>query len=394
MIPARLRNMPGIGVDQVGDEADAAANPEILRLENLDTDLRPPRVALTATRRAIEEDAANSYLPFRGGEALRQEAAARVSRQSGHDYDWRDSCLVTAGGLNGILDALLALVDTDDIVLLADPIYAGLLNRVRLAGGIPRLVPYQPAPEGWRLDLDALGAAGNSRLRAVLMVNPSMPSGAVLNPKEWECVAQLCRQTGAWLIYDAALERILYDDAKSFHPASLPGMVERTITVGSASKEFRMIGWRVGWVVGPPEVVQAISLVHMSNTVTPVGIAQSAAAAVLAADHADDDAGVNAAVVEWQRRRDLMLHEMEGMPVLRPAGGWCMLLDVSQLGFDSRTASRRLIESAKIAATPMVHWGSERSDRYVRFVFSNEPCERLRGMGARVRSALGKPQAP
>jgi N-succinyldiaminopimelate aminotransferase len=389
MIPARLGNLPGIGVDQVGDEADAAANPEILRLENLDTDLRPPSVALAATRRAIDEDAANSYLPFRGSEALRREAAARVSRQSGHDYDWRDSCLITAGGLNGILDALLALVDTDDIVLLADPIYVGLLNRVRLAGGIPQLVPYQPAPEGWRLDLDALGAAANSRLRAVLIVNPSMPTGAVLNQSEWECVAQLCRQTGAWLIYDAALERILYDGAKSFHPASLPGMAERTITVGSASKEFRMIGWRVGWVVGPPEVVQAISLVHMANTVTPVGIAQSAAAAALAADHANDGADVNAAVVEWQRRRDVMLHELEGMPVLKPGGGWCMLLDVSQLGFDSRTASRRLIERAKIAATPMVHWGSERSDHYARFVFSNEPCERLRGMGIRVRSALG-----
>jgi N-succinyldiaminopimelate aminotransferase len=394
MIPVRLRNLPGIGVDQVGDEADSAANPEILRLENLDTDLRPPRVALDATRCAIEEDAANSYLPFRGSETLRREAAARVSRQSGHNYDWRDSCLVTAGGLNGILDALLALVDTDDIVLLADPIYVGLLNRVRLAGGIPQLVPYQPAPEGWRLDLDALGAAANSKLRAVLIVNPSMPSGAVLNQNEWECVAELCRQTGAWLIYDAALERILYDGGKSFHPASLPGIAERTITVGSASKEFRMIGWRVGWVVGPPESIQAISLVHMSNTVTPVGIAQSAAAAALAADHADDDTGVNAAVREWQRRRDLVLHELEGLPVLKPAGGWSMLLDVSQLGLDSRTASWRLMEKGKIAATPMVHWGSERSDRYVRFVFSNEPCERLRGMGARVRSALGKPQAP
>ena len=385
MIPTRLRNLPGIGVDQMGDEADAAADSEILRLENLDTDLRPPSVALTATRHAIEEDAANSYLPFRGSEALRQQAAARVSRQSGHNYDWRQCCVVTAGGLNGILDVLLALVDNDDIVLLTDPIYVGLLNRVRLAGGVPQLVPYQPAREGWRLDVDALRAAGQSRLRAVLMANPSMPSGAVLNQEEWECVAELCCQTGASLIYDAALEQILYDGEIPFHPASLPGMAERTITVGTVSKEFRMIGWRVGWVVGPPEVIQAVSLVHIANTVTPVGIAQSAAAAALAAN----DAEVKAAVVEWQRRRDLMLHELEGLLVFKPGGGWCLLLDVSQLGLDSRAASRRLMQSGKIATTPMIHWGSERSNHYVRFVFSNEPCERLRGMGVRVRSALG-----
>jgi aspartate/methionine/tyrosine aminotransferase len=217
------------------------------------------------------------------------------------------------------------------------------------------------------------------------MLNPSMPSGAVLNQEEWEGVAELCCQTGASLIYDAALEQILYDGGMPFHPASLPGMHERTITIGSVSKEFRMIGWRVGWVVGPPEVIQAVSRVHIANTVTPVGIAQSAAAAALAAN----DAEVKTAVVEWQRRRDLMLHELEGLLVLKPGGGWCLLLDVSQLGLDSRAASRRLMQSGKIAATPMVHWGSERSDHYVRFVFSNEPCERLRGMGVRVRSALG-----
>lgn len=88
MTVSRLRHVPGIGVDRLGDEADAARDPSILRLENLDTDLRPPAAALEATRRAVDEDDANSYLPFLGHDALRRAAAAHVGRLSGQDYEW------------------------------------------------------------------------------------------------------------------------------------------------------------------------------------------------------------------------------------------------------------------------------------------------------------------
>ena len=161
-------------------------------------------------------------------------------------------------------------------------------------------------------------------------------------------------------------------------------MAERTITVGAVSKEQRMIGWRVGWVVGPPDILSDIGLVSISNVVCPVGIAQAAAVAALAAPAAD----LVAAVAEWQRRRDVIVGECEGLPLLRAEGGWSLLLDVAALGWDSATASRRLMEQGRIAATAMVNWGSGRSDRYVRFVFSNEPVERLRGIGERVRRAL------
>ncbi len=137
--PSRLQQVPGIGVDRMGDAADALADPAVLRLENLDTDLRPWPGALEETRRAVGEDAANSYLPFLGQDRLRRSAAAHVSRQSGVDYDWRRSCVISAGGLSGILNVLLATLETGDEVVLTDPIYAGLLNRVRLAGGVPRL---------------------------------------------------------------------------------------------------------------------------------------------------------------------------------------------------------------------------------------------------------------
>jgi aspartate/methionine/tyrosine aminotransferase len=154
--------------------------------------------------------------------------------------------------------------------------------------------------------------------------------------------------------------------------------------VGSASKELRMIGWRVGWVVAPPAIVDDIGLVGISNVVCQVGIAQEAVAAALQAG----DAVVAPAVAEWERRRDVILRELAGLPVIPPHGGWSMLLDVAALGFDGVTASDRLFRLGKVAATPMINWGGEDAARYVRFVYANEPAERLAGLGERVRRAL------
>src|SRR6185437_8891935 len=123
MTVTRLLGIPGIGVDVMGDAADAAADPELLRLENLDTDIRPPRVALEVTRAAIDDDAANSYLPFQGHRSLRAAAAAHVGRIAGRSYDPATECVSVAGGLNGILNTLLATVEPGQEVVLCDPIY-------------------------------------------------------------------------------------------------------------------------------------------------------------------------------------------------------------------------------------------------------------------------------
>lgn len=158
MSVSRLEHITLIGVEQMGDLADSLHDPAVLRLENLDTDLRPPPSALAFTKAAVDDDAANSYLPFFGLDSTRQAAADLVSRQSGQRYDWKTECLISAGGLSGILNVLLATLEPGDEVLLTDPIYVGLVNRVRLAGGVPRYVPLLPTAQGWRLDADALAA--------------------------------------------------------------------------------------------------------------------------------------------------------------------------------------------------------------------------------------------
>jgi N-succinyldiaminopimelate aminotransferase len=381
--PARLAGMAGIGVDRMGALADAAGRRDILRFENLDTDLPPPEAAMRLTAEAARSDEDNSYLPFVGQVELRRAVARHVGKLAGVAYD-ENRVLISAGGLSGILNVLLALVETGDEVVLTDPTYSGLLNRVRLAGGVPRLVPLLPGPEGWTLDRDALRKSAGKRTRLLLLMSPAMPSGAVLTPEDWEAVAEVADAADALLLYDAAMERILYDGRTPLHPASIDGLAERTITVGAASKELRMIGWRVGWIVAPKTLIPDLALVNLSNVVVPVGIAQRAVAAALTLP-ADD---VRTAVAEWERRRDALLTELEGLPVVKPAGGWSMLLHTAALGFSGAEASKRLFESAGVAATPMDGWGERHGAGWLRFVFANEPVERIRGCGARVRAAL------
>lgn len=384
MSVTRLHGINPIGVEQMGNLADALKDPEILRLENLDTDLRPPKSALNFTKQAVEDDDANSYLPFFGLESLRKSAVALVGQQSQQQYDWDTECIISAGGLSGILNVLLAVLEPGDEVLMTDPIYIGLINRVRLAGGIPRYVPLIPSIDGWRLDLNALSAIDPKRVKAALIMSPSMPTGAVLNEQEWQAIADFCKQSNCWLINDSAMERILYDGRKVIHPASFENMREKVITVGSASKEYRMIGWRVGWIVGPSPIMSDIARVSISNVVCQTGIAMGAVAQAMN----DPDDGIQSSNAEWEQRRNIILEEMADFTLIPPHGGWSLLFDVSKLGLNSTTASKRLLDHGKIAATPMINWGSEVSDNYVRFVFANEPVHRLKGIAHRVKQAL------
>ncbi len=385
--PKRLEHITGIGVDRMGAIADApgrAGTRALLRLENLDTDVPPDPEAVERTRRAAGIDDDNSYLPFVGQTHLRNAAAAHVSRLSGVAYTGERNVAIAAGGLSGILNVLLATIEVGDEVIVTDPTYAGLINRVRLAGGVPRFVPFAFAPgAAWKLDRRALAAAVGPRTRAMLLMSPSMPSGGYLEESDWALVAELCIENDLLLILDTAMERLLFDGRRVIHPAGLTGMAARTITVGSASKELRMIGWRVGWIVAPEAYMPDIAAVGMANVVVPVGIAQDAAA--IALERSPET--LPAYVADLERRRDVLLKELEGLPVGVPAGGWSMLLRVSDFGLDGAQMSERLLAEG-ICATGMKGWGETHGGQYIRFVFANEPAARLEGAGARIRKAL------
>jgi aspartate/methionine/tyrosine aminotransferase len=382
---SRLHHIPGIGVNVMGDRADAAGDPSMLRLENLDTDLRPPEIALQRTREAVDLDDANSYLPFEGHPELRAAAAQHVGRLSGRQYEPDRECVSVAGGLNGILNVLLAITEPGDEVVLSDPIYVGLVNRIRLVGAVPVHVPARPTTQGWRTDPDRLAAAIGPRTAAVLLMGPAMPTGAVFDRAHLDAIAGPVAKHSGWVLYDAAMERIRFDDQPPTHPAAHPQLSDRVITVGSASKELRMIGWRVGWVVAPAPILSDIALVGMTNVVCQVGIAQQAVAAALCAPDAEAD--VAAATRVWRERRDVVLEQLADYPVIRPDGGWSLLIDTAQLGLSPTAASQRLFDRGRVAATAMDGWGPS-GGRHLRLVFANESADRLRDLRDRFDAAL------
>src|SRR2546427_62350 len=281
----RLAQIPGFNIDRVA--AAAGTDPDILRMENLDTDIPPPEAAMEATRAAIGEDEANSWLPFTGRDDLKDAVAAYVKRHGGPRYDGRREIVIT------------------------------------------------------------------------------------------------CRERDLRLLYWGGFEGVLFDGRPIRHPAALAGMRDRTVTVGSPTLEQRMIAWRIGWVVAPGDLANDVSRVHIYNGLVPSGFNQIGTRVALGVRD-EDLATANA---EWQRRRDETLKQLAGLPVVRPAGGWSLLLDVAALGLDCMDVSARLLEQ-KVAATPMRGWGDQVANRHVRFVFSNEPVDRLAVLGERVHRAL------
>src|SRR5436305_13702408 len=187
----RLNDIPGFNIDRVA--AAAGEDPQVLRLENLDTDIPPPEAAVQATRAAIGEDEANSWLPFTGRDDLKDAVAAYIERRGGPHYDGRREIVITCGEGDAMLDALFCLTDPGDEVILTDPTYARMLNRVRRVGATPRVVPLRVSDGEWRLEVQALRAAVADHTRVVFINNASFPSGWVASDAEWGAIASVFR---------------------------------------------------------------------------------------------------------------------------------------------------------------------------------------------------------
>ena len=377
----RMRDIPGFGIDKVAEAA--GSDPDVLRMENLDTDLSPPPGVIEATREALEQIEYSSWLPFSGRHDLKEAVADHVEDRSGVRYDPGSEIVIAATDGTSMLDALLAMCDPGDEVVLTDPTYAGMINRVRLAGAIPRFAACRVQDGRWRLDLDSLRDSVTDKTKALFLQNATFPTGMVLNDEEWQAIVDLVLEKDLLLIYWGFMEGVVFEGAPIIHPASFEGMRDRTITLGSVSIEYRMVGWRVAWAVAEPDTADALGVVHIYNGLVASGFCQAGAVAALRSDPQD----FHDAVAELERRRNAVMEELDGLPVVSASGGWALLLDTQAMGISPPDASARLLKQ-KIAATPMTVWGEAVAPRYIRFVFSREPVERIRELGPRVRKAL------
>lgn len=377
----RVQSMLRMTMADMADAADAI--PGAFRLENADTYLTPAAHVLDATRAAVGDDDANSYLPLRGLPEMRAAVADRYRADWGLEYDPDGEIVISGGAGESMLNALLTLIDPGDRVLLTNPTYSGMAQRVRLAGGRQVFTPLVRTADGWRLDVAGLREAA-AGCRVLFFASPCMPVGTVFTPAETEAIAAAAVENHAWIVFNGHADKVAFGGRRVVNPATLPGMRERTLLVGCVSKNYGMPGWRIGWALGPRAVMAAMEDVHIFNGIMPSGICQHGAAAALTGPQqwqAD-------AVATYEQGQAVLLSEIAaaGQLAAVPAeGGYYCLLDVSGTGLDSVRFARQLLDEERVAVTPMQGWGADDfGEHLVRLIFTNEPPERLREAGRRI----------
>jgi aspartate/methionine/tyrosine aminotransferase len=377
----RVQSLLRMTMADVADAADGLG--DAFRLENADTWLMPPDHVLDATRGAVGVDDCNSYLPLRGLRVLRDAIASRYEADWGLTYDAEGEVVVSCGAGESLLNALLALVNQGDRVLLTNPTYSGMAQRVRVAGGVQVFTSLQRRDGRWALDRDDMRARAHG-CKVLFFASPCMPVGTIFTDEEVMVMAQAALENDAWIVFNGAADKVAFDGREVGNPATLPGMRERTIVVGCVSKNYMMPGWRIGWALGPRSVMLAMENLHIFNGIMASGFSQVGAAAALSGPQEWQEE----AVAVYARGQAALLDEIaasERLSAVPAEGGYFCLLDTEGSGLPAVEFAQRLLAEERVAVTPMQGWGSDDfGEHLVRLIFTNEPEERLREAGRRI----------
>ncbi|GAA4627752.1 pyridoxal phosphate-dependent aminotransferase [Cellulomonas oligotrophica] len=333
----------------------------------------PPSVARAAADAILA--GTNQYPPGPGTPALREAVAAHQEARYGIRVDPDREVLVTTGATEALAAAVLALVGPGDEVLTLEPFYDSYAAVVALAGARHTTAPLRAAPDGFRLDVEALERAVTPATRMVLLNSPHNPTGAVLDADELAAVARVAVAHDLLVVTDEVYEHLVYG-VRHVPIATLPGMAGRTLTVSSSGKTFSFTGWKIGWVTGPEELVTAVRTVKQFLTYVSGAPFQPAVAGALTDPAAL--AWVDGLVASLAARRDLLCAGLTaaGFDVVRPDGTYFVLADARPLGFDDGAAlARELPARAGVVGVPVSAFTHDGSDAgralrsFVRFTF-------------------------
>jgi aminotransferase len=346
----------------------------------------PPELKAAAAA-AVAADH-NQYEITFGATPLREAIAAKTARfHPGWVVDAASEITVVNGATEGMISAMLGLLDPGDEVIVFEPFYENYGPDAILTGAVPRYVTlHEP---DWSIDPDELRAAVTTRTRAIVVNSPHNPTGKVFTREELELVAGVCREHDLLAFTDDIYQHLVYE-GEHVPLATLPGMRERTIAIDSMSKTYSVTGWRVGWVIAPPDLSIGVRRVHDFLTVGAAAPLQHAAVAGLVMA----DAYYERLLADYRERRDVLLPALEaaGFRVHRPAGAYYAMTDIRDLtGDDDVTYARRLIADPGVATVPGSSFFSrpELGRTKLRFAFPKR-LETLRAAAdrlARIRAA-------
>jgi len=355
-------------------------------------DFACPTELKEAAKAAIDADV-NQYAITWGAKRFRDAIAGKVGRTyPGWTVDPERELTVTCGATEGVVASCLALLDPGDEVVVFEPWYENYWPDTVISGAVPKFVRlHEP---DWHVDEAELRAAFGPRTRAIIVNTPNNPTGKVFRRDELDLIADLCQHWDAYVITDEIYEHIHYlGPGGHVPPATVPGLEDRAITVNALSKTYAVTGWRVGWVIAPPEQTNAIRKVHDFLTVGAAAPLQEggAAAMQLPAEY------YRQLAEGYRERRDLLCDALEklGFGLARPDGAYYVLCETSQLDPDQDDVAfaERLVREVGVAAVPGSSFYTEpaRGRNRIRFAFPKQ-LETLR-LAAERLSLLSAPLA-
>ena len=329
-------------------------------------DFEPPRELLERLAEVTGEDF-HQYSITWGAQNFREALAEKQSRLMGVDIDPNENVVVTCGSTEAMMAAMMTVANPGDKVIVFSPFYENYGADTILSGAEPIYVPLYP-PE-FNFDPNELEAAFRQKPKALILCNPSNPCGKVFTYDELKIIADLAEKYDAFVITDEVYEHIVYAPHKHTYFASLPNMWERTISCSSLSKTYSVTGWRLGYIIAPPHVIEVAKKVHDFLTVGAAAPLQEAA--VTGLRFGDDY--YRQLAEKYTEKRDLFLKGLDdiGISHTTPQGAYYVLLDISEFGFDSDLDfCEKLAEKVGVGAVPGSSFFRENVNHLIRLHFA------------------------
>jgi arginine:pyruvate transaminase len=340
---------------------------------NFDT---PPAI-VAAAKDALDRGRTH-YTDVVGDPPLRAAIARYHSKRSGQPVG-PENVVVVAGAQCALFSAALCILDPGDEIIVPSPMYVTYEAAIGVTGATMSRVPLR-AENRFRLQAEDVASAVNPRTKAVMVNSPHNPTGAVIQRAEWEGLAEICRRHDLWLISDEVYGSLTFD-SPHLSPASLPGMAERTVTVDSLSKSHAMTGWRLGWAIGPQELMGHMGHLALCMLYGSPGFVQDAGIVALERDHAE----VPEMVKALKKRRDDLHRALAQVPKLSvdlPEAGMFLMVDVSRTGLSASDFAFGLLDAEKVSVLPGAAFGPQVAN-YVR-INLGAPDQELEEAGRRI----------
>ena len=321
----------------------------------------------------------SKYAPNAGLYSLREAISEKAEKIYGNHYDPETQVLITPSGMDSLRMVFQALLDEGDEVIVPDPTWSNHPNHPVLAGGVSVCVPVRES-HNFTYEIADLEQAVTPRTKAILLNSPSNPTGAVIHYDDLSAICEFAKRHDLIVVSDEVYYNIIFDGEKFWSPSMLDGMKERTIIVQSFSKTYAMTGWRLGYLLGPSDLILGIGKIN-ENSISCVNTFVQIAGIEALSDRTEPE--LRKMVEEFQRRRDVvykMINEIPGLSCAKPHGAFYAFVNIQKTGIDSETFANELLQEKHVGVVPGNGFGQS-GEGFIRLSYATSIDKIVEGIG-------------